>query len=69
MTNFDLLMQCKTPEEFISRYKFFNHGCRQKGTKEEQIKAHKELCLTKYRGKEGCRNCIIEFWNMEYKGE
>lgn len=67
MTNFEMLMSCETPEQFISRYEYFDGGCRQHGPKAKEI--WKELCLVKYRGIEGCRQCKLEFWKSEYESE
>ena len=62
-TNFDVLMSCQTPEQFMRLYEEkFNHGCRQKDSE-----TWKKLCLSEeYRGMEGCKRCKLAFWNMEY---
>lgn len=65
MTNFDMLMNCQTPEQFLRQWKDALHcGCRQK-TKEDW----KTYCLSdNYRGQEGCKRCTIDFLNSEYYG-
>lgn len=65
-TNFDILMSCQSPKQFMRLYEEeFHCGCRQ--TNHEIWKQH---CLKpEYRGFDGCKKCREEFWNMEYAGD
>ena len=69
-TNFDVLMSCKSPEQFMRLYKErFGHGCMQSiGQKDNTDKEvwKKHCLLPEYRGKDGCERCMIEFWKKEY---
>lgn len=69
-TNFDVLMSCTTPEQFMKVYETkFGLGCRQmiaqkKDTDKEVWQKH---CLQpEYRGENGCYRCKMEFWKKEY---
>lgn len=68
MTNLDMLKTVKNGAELIRMYRYFNGGCIQHGKNAKEIwKTH---CLVEpYRGEAGCRLCMEEFWNSEYKGD
>lgn len=62
MTNFEMLMKCKSPEHFVNLYhNILKLGCRQK-TKEDW----KKYCLDTYRGYEGCKKCTLDYLNSEF---
>lgn len=69
-TNFDVLMSCQSPEQFIRIYEEkFGCGCMQtigqkNNTDKEIWKKH--CLLPEYRGKDGCQRCRNEFWKKEY---
>ena len=69
-TNFDVLMSCQSPEQFERLYKqVFGCGCMQTMARKNgmDIEVWKTRCLTEYRGKDGCEQCMLDFWKQEYK--
>ncbi len=67
MTNFEVLMSCESPEQFLRVFDHFGMGCMQWMKNTDSIKLHKEHCiLPEYRGFDGCYRCKIDFWNAEY---
>lgn len=68
MTNFEMLMSCETPEQFMSRYEYFDGGCRQHGKKANEV--YRTICLSDdFRGMYGCTKCKLQFWKSEYESE
>lgn len=68
-TNFDVLMSCKSPEQFFRLFDNMGYGCMQ-NIEDKSIDKYalwNQHCRkSEYCGENGCNRCKIEFLKAEY---